>query len=394
MGVLGLPVHNLATQRPGMNQDQAFYNLNALMLSAFGLATVAVVLAMRRRRPWDAAMLALAPAMVVTATVNWDLFAVGLTAFFFFAWSRRAPVIAGLLLGLAIAAKFYPLFFAGPLILLALRSGRWRAAGATLATALGTWIVVNAPFFVWANSGWGRFWAMSGTRGVDWGTLYYIGLHTPISTRAGGGIQPFPWIAENATRLNAVTYVLFGLACLGIAVLALIAPRRPRLAQLCFLVLAVFLLTSKVWSQQFVLWLIPLVVLARPRWGAFLAWQAAELGYFLAFYGELLTVGGVFTIPEGTFVLAATLRWTMVAVLVGLVVRDILQPHRDVVRRTYGDDPDGGDFDGAPDGGVVLEPRDLDWRDWRERIRNAAARIPTGRFTPTGKEFRQNAPPE
>ena len=82
MGALGLPVHDFASGNPDLNQAQAFYNLNALVLSAFGVAAIAVVLALRRRRPWDAAMFALAPALVFTATVNWDLFAVGLTAFF------------------------------------------------------------------------------------------------------------------------------------------------------------------------------------------------------------------------------------------------------------------------------------------------------------------------
>jgi uncharacterized membrane protein len=153
------------------------------------------------------------------------------------------------------------------------------------------------------------------------------------------------------------------LGCLAILALTLAAPRRPRLAQLCFLVVAVFLLTSKVWSQQFVLWLIPLAVLARPRWGAFLLWQAAEICYFLAFYGELLGASGKPVIPEGTFVLAAVLRWATVAILVGLVVRDILRPELDVVRRTYADDPDGGPFDGAPD---VFSLRT--WRDRRWHI--------------------------
>jgi uncharacterized membrane protein len=352
MGVLGLPVHDFAVANPGLNQAQAFYNLNALVLSGFGLAAVAAVLALRRRRPWDAAMLALAPAMVVTATVNWDLFAVGLTALFLLCWSRRKLYLAGLLLGLAVAAKFYPFLLAGPMFVLALRTGRWRATAITLGTAAATWVAVNAPVYLGAPAGWGRFWELSSTRQIDWGTFWYIGTHLPNGTSPNGGIQPFLWLGANIPVLNLVTYALLGLGCLGVLYLTVKAPRRPRLAQLCFIVIALFLLTSKVWSQQFVLWLIPFAVLARPRWGAFLLWQAAEIGYFLAFYAQMLNVSGKFVIPEGTFVLAASLRWLALAVLVGFVVRDILRPERDVVRISYGDDPDGGDFDGAPDDGI------------------------------------------
>ncbi len=354
MGALGLPVHDLAEANPGLNQGQAFYNLNALVLSAFGVAAIAVVLALRRRRPWDAAMFVLAPALVVTATVNWDLLAVGLTAFFLYAWARRWPWAAGVLLGLAAAAKFYPIFLIGPLIVLALRSGRWRAAAIAVGTAVATWFGVNAPFMIWANEGWSRFWELSSTRPIDWGTFWYIGAHTPTSTNPNGGVEPFLSLGADIPLLNVVTYLLFGLGCIGVLILGLMAPRRPRLAQLCFLVVAIFLLTSKVWSQQFVLWLIPLVVLARPRWGAFLAWQLAEIGYFLAFYAQMLNISGKFVIPEGTFVLAASFRWAAVAALVAFVVRDILRPDLDVVRQTYGDDPDGGDFVGAPDDGLTI----------------------------------------
>ncbi|HEX2771548.1 MAG TPA: hypothetical protein VHN18_03855, partial [Micromonosporaceae bacterium] len=42
MAALGLPVHSLATDRPGLNQGMWFYNLNALVLCALAVATVAV----------------------------------------------------------------------------------------------------------------------------------------------------------------------------------------------------------------------------------------------------------------------------------------------------------------------------------------------------------------
>jgi uncharacterized membrane protein len=160
--------------------------------------------------------------------------------------------------------------------------------------------------------------------------------------------------------LNIVTYVLIMLAWSGIGALILFAKRRPRLAQVAFLTIAVFLIFNKVWSQQFVLWLIPLAVLARPRWGAFLIWQAAEVCYFLAFYGELLNASGGQVFPEGVFVFAALLRLVTLAVLCWFVVRDILRPEQDVVRHTYHDDPDGGPLDGAPDADwlhQLLHPR-------------------------------------
>lgn len=348
MAIIGLPVHAVGATNPALNQGQAFYNLNALVLSAFGIAAIAAVGALRRRRPWDAAIFALAPALVVTATVNWDLLAVGLTCFFLYAWSRRWPVAAGILLGLAAAAKFFPLFLAGPLLVLALRSGRWRHALITVGSGALTWGLVNAPVYFFARDGWNKFWDLSSERGIDWGTFWYIGQHVPTPSGQNQGLEPFRWLGAHIPQLNALSYVLFALGCLGVLVLALRAPRRPRLAQLCFIVIALFLLTSKVWSQQFVLWLIPFAVLARPRWGAFLAWQVAEVGYFLAFYAQLLNTSGHYVIPEGTFVLAASLRWVTVAALVAFVVRDILSPERDVVRRTYdGKDPDGGEFNEA-----------------------------------------------
>jgi uncharacterized membrane protein len=367
MGALGLPVHEVGESRPGLNQALWFYDINALVLGALAVATVGAILGLRRRRPWDAALFALSPALFVTATVNWDFLAIGLAAFGMYAWAKRRPVAAGILLGLAGAAKMWPLFILGPLLVLGLRSSRLREALVATGTAIAALVAVNLPAAVPYRENWDRFFELNTERPIDWGTLWYIGRYLDGKWNSGspGDQGPFQWLGNHVDpTLNYVTYALFGLACLAIAALALYAPRRPRLAALAFLVVAAFLIFSKVWSQQYVLWLLPLAVLARPKWGAFLAWQVAEVLYFVCFYGELLGASGKPVFPEGVFVLAASLRLITVAVLCGFIVRDILRPERDAVRETYEDDPDGGVFDGAPDAPWLVR-----WRAAREARR-------------------------
>ena len=100
---------------------------------------------------------------------------------------------------------------------------------------------------------------------MDFGSLWLI-----IQQRSGGTFDD----------ANIYATLLMILGCAGVAALALCAPRRPRFAQLAFLVVALFVLTNKVYSPQYVLWLIPLAALARPRWRDFLIWQGCEVALF------------------------------------------------------------------------------------------------------------------
>src|SRR6478609_2002105 len=142
--------------------------------------------------------------------------------------------------------------------------------------------------------------------------------------------------------------VLFLITCVAIGWLGLSAARRPRFAQLAFLVIAAFLLTNKVWSPQYSLWLLPLAVLALPRWRPLLLWQASEAVVWvllmLSFAGEANK--GLSVYP---FINAALVRDAMVLILVFLVVRDILRPAGDLVRMAGDDDPSGGVLEDAPD---------------------------------------------
>lgn len=331
-----------------------FYDLTALGLLAALLVTVWATARTHRRRPWDAAMVALAPGVLLTATLNWDLLAVALTACALLAWSRSKVLLTGVLIGLAVAAKFYPLLLLGPLFLLCLRAGRLRAFAVTAAAAVGTWAVVNLPVYLAWPEGWKRFYEFSSDRSWDYGSFWFA-----LDLRG----MPVP-----RDSLNLIATGTFVVLCAGIAVLALRAARRPRVAQLAFLVVAAFLLTNKVYSPQFVLWLIPLAVLARPRWRDFLIWQACEVVYFFGAWWFLQS----YEFPDR----ALDRDWYSAAIAVHLlgtlyfvvmVVRDVLRPRHDPVRSDSTgaaspgsppiDDPAGGILDGAPDRFTLRRPR-------------------------------------
>src|SRR4029453_14381067 len=131
---------------------------------------------------------------------------------------------------------------------------------------------------------------------------------------------------------------------------ALAAPLRPRVPQLAFLLVAAFLLLNKVYSPQYALWLLPLAVLARPRWRSLLAWQATEAvvwGMTMLYYLGRDNRG----VEVEWFFLAVLVRDAALVLLMILVVRETLRPAADVVRTPWPgvDDPAGGVLDGSRD---------------------------------------------
>ncbi|HUY44823.1 MAG TPA: glycosyltransferase 87 family protein [Streptosporangiaceae bacterium] len=328
-------------------RGREFFDLTAVLLTIFAIAGVlATAYLAGRSRRWTALGVALAPAVILAAFINWDLIAMGLVMLGMAAWAARRGVLAGVLIGLAVATKFYPLLFLGPLLLLCLRAGRMRDFWVTAGSAAVAWLAVNVPVMIVAPAGWDRFYRLSETRSADWGSIWYF-----FQT------ERWPFVGTTSvSSLNVISAGVFIGACVLIGLLTLAAPRRPRVPQLFFLTLAAFLLSNKVWSPQYVVWLAPLVVLARPRLGAYAAWQLAEAGYFFAIWAYLITVsvsGPTFAevggIGSGLYFAALLARFCTVLVLCGLVVRDILQPAHDVVRAGDADDPAGGVLAGAAD---------------------------------------------
>jgi uncharacterized membrane protein len=333
-------------------RGREYYDLTTagLVLCAITGVLATAYLAGRSRR-WTALLVALSPALILAAFINWDLIALALTAIAMAAWAARRGVLAGVLFGLAIATKFYPLVLLAALFPLCLRAARLRAFWVTTAAAASAWLAVNLPVAIVAFHNWSTFYRLSVSRPPDYGTVWYA-------------LELKGWLLSGAT-VNVLSAVLTLTAFALITLLVVAAPRRPRVPQVLLLALAAWLLLSKVWSLQFVVWLVPLVVLARPRLWAYLLWQAAEVAYGYVFFPYLIfshpgffprgATGGIGT---GPYLATVAGRFLTVALLCALVVRDILRPQADLVRRDGDDDPAAGVLDGAPDAVTLrLRPR-------------------------------------
>lgn len=355
-------------------RPQVFFDITALVLGACALlVTWAVARLAGAQRVWDAAMVALSPVLLMHAFTNWDLVAVALAVGGLLAWARRRPLLAGALLGVGIATKLFPLLVLLAIGMCCLRARRFRELVLASAAAVGAAVVAYLPaiaisgrFPVQAGcpgghdiSGWQFFSFQSQARGADSGSIWLVLQNliqrlSPTSRPLDSGLT-----CGTPTALNIAEAVAV-LACVGCILLVVLwAVRRPRIPQVAFLLLAAFIVFNKVDSPQYALWLLPFAVLARPRWGALLAWQASEVVLGAANLYELIGVSKPgFGLPLWTYLVLIVVRDLVLAWLAGLIVREMLDPSRDPVRALGVDDPAGGVLDGLGDGWHVVPAGD------------------------------------
>ena len=317
--------------------DAGFLLASALLMAPFGLATAWLLGRLSR---WRALIWALSPPLVLYAFHNWELPVVACAVAAVYVvhrgWGARGadrPLrqradVAAVLLGLGFAFKIYPAIFVLPLMLYVLTGGRGGAelpegkerdvAGMvrTALVSMGTAIAVNIPFAVLGFNGWLASFLFQGQRKADItsNSIWFWALR-PDSNPDNGVVHGLIGIAS-----PVLMFASFGAACLygwsryqregtfpWISVSA---------AMLCG-----FLLLHKVHSPQYALWLVPMFVLMRIKWGWIVAYFVADLamglGIFLWFAEIAATQpAGIYDGFTGQAVMIGV--WGRAALLVGL----------------------------------------------------------------------------
>ncbi|MEZ2190339.1 glycosyltransferase family 87 protein [Corynebacterium sp. CCM 9204] len=316
-----------------------YFSLTAMVLSLFWILAIRWTVILTGNRVWDTVLVAASPLVIAHAFTNYDILAVAVAVGALLAAARCKPGLAGVLIGLGTAVKLWPLFLLGAYLVLALRNRTIRPFLVMLGTSTVVWLLVNLPVMLAFRAGWLEFFRLNSERVADWDSVYaLIERQTGWAGWDHGATPP--------VILNTVSTILFIGACVLIGVLGLRARRTPRVAELVFLIVGAFLLFNKVWSPQYSLWLVPLAVLALPRWRLLAAWMLSEV---LVWPVRMWFMAGddALGAPAELFNIALIIRGFFVVVIMVLVVRQMLGLSEDAVLAAHhGEDPLAGDFDG------------------------------------------------
>ena len=300
MWATALPTHS----------DKTYFLINAVLIALLFIGTTLLIAKMK---PEIWYLLPVAPAVIGSLYINWDLWAVASAVLAIYFFDRRLYDYSALALGLSIATKFFPIVLLAPIALIFYRRTQLKDALRYFFITSATWLLINAPFIIFNRTGWWRFFKMNSERGVDFGSLWYALNLFGITTK----------------NLNTLSILLFLIGIAAYAVYFFSLHELPTLATTSFIVVAIFTISSKVYSPQYVLWLTPLAILAmrdkkdRP---AFWIWQGAELIYHLAIWEYLASYSGShFGLTARAYATATLIR---IAATIYFAVR-VSTPRRD-----------------------------------------------------------------
>ena len=252
----------------------SYFNVNIFFLVLLFLATVIIV---RKIRPEFAYLSAIAPAMIASLFINWDLWGIATMMLAIYWFDRKQYLHSALILALSISTKFLPIFLLIPIAFILWRDTKLKELLKYVAVVAVTWLAINAPFALTTPTGWWRFFKLNLERGADWGSVWLA----------------LQQLGLNLTNLNYLSILLLLIGLTSIAIFLFELKHTPTLASVAFIVMAAVMVASKVYSPQFVLWLTPLAVIAlinKEDLHAFWLWQATEVIYHVAIWQHIASI--------------------------------------------------------------------------------------------------------
>jgi uncharacterized membrane protein len=292
------------------NSPASYFNVNIFFLILLFIATVVLV---RKIRPEFAYLVPVAPAMIASLYINWDLWAIATMMLAIYWFDRKKYLYSALIMGLSISTKFLPVFLLIPIAFILWRDDKVRELIKYVGVVAATWIAINLPFAITTPTGWWRFYKLNLERGPDWGSFWLALQQLGISL----------------TNLNYLSVLLLLIALTSVAIMLFELKYTPTLASVAFIVLASVMVASKVYSPQYVLWLTPLAAIAltnKKDLHAFWLWQATEVIYHVAIWQHIASVTGAkFGLAATPYAILTLVRIAGTIYLMAVLARRALQ---------------------------------------------------------------------
>lgn len=294
---------------PGEATAARYFHVNAVAMALVLLVALGLIARIGIALP-PVAWWAAAPVVALTAFINWDAVPVALLAGAILLHQRGRDTAAGVLVGVGTAAKLYPAFLLPLIVIARWREGRRDAAARHVAAAAVTWLVLNVPVALAAPSGWNRFLELNRARDAHVDSLWYA-----VAWLGGPALE--------GPVLNVAASALFAAGAVAIVIVGV--GRRPAMPVWALVAPVVlwFVVTNKVWSPQFSLWVVALLAVTLRRAWPFVAFAAADVAVHLMEFAVLGGRSGFTPAPgEGWLVLTTTIRGATVAWLIITLLRE------------------------------------------------------------------------
>jgi uncharacterized membrane protein len=249
------------------------YKTEVLLAVLIGLLLIYLIAKRLGKSPWQMMLVYTLCILAVGPIIaeQFDIFPAVITLGSIFALMNGKNKIAWALLALGILIKIYPIFLAPVYLAIALRNHHYRAAATEILTALIIGIIVAIPFVILGSDSIKNLAEYHLQRGIQLESTYSSFLL--IGDMLGLGVVKTIFDFGSWNLTGGLSGTLMQLSGYLLMVLLLITywfiyrriktgkSQSTRIGAYALLVLCIVLISGKVLSPQYLIWLIPLIPL-------------------------------------------------------------------------------------------------------------------------------------
>ncbi len=307
------------------NGYRPYFDLNILIITLLLFASIFILW---RMKPEYVALFPIAPAVVGSLFINWDIYAVLFALVSLYFYKEEKLDLSAIFMGVAISTKFYPGVILFGIALILWNQKRLKKLLRYIVITSGTWLAINLPVATNNLDGWWRFFKLNIERSSDLGSIWYA-----------SALLKFP-----QPNVNNITIIFFliTLGVIGVFYFMVAQSRSDfaNLATVAFLTVAAFVTISKVYSPQYILWLTPLAVLAMTKdeeRRSFWVWQGTEALYHFGIWQYLASyTGAKFGISETFYAIIILIRIAGLAYFSSALIQTALAARSTSTRNAQG----------------------------------------------------------